>query len=194
VVFVADHGEEFFEHGSVGHANTLYQECVHVPLAIVDPMHEAPTTFTRPVETRWLFRTVLDFLGLEPPEDRADLPSLAHESLSGSGEHSVRSSTHPAQSPADEAMSPGAHVWLSSLVDERWKLIVDHNLGRSMLFDLGSDAGERDDQLEWRPEIGARLAAALRRLDSASDMAPRGPSGPGPSEEHLRRLRALGYL
>jgi arylsulfatase A-like enzyme len=194
VVFVADHGEEFLEHGSVGHANTLYQECIHVPLAIVDPMHEAPATFTRPVETRWLFRTVLDFLGLEPPEDRADLPSLTHDSLSGREEHLVRSSTHPAQSPIDEATSPGAHVWLSSLVDERWKLIVDHNLGRSMLFDLGSDAGEQDDQLERRPEIGARLSAALQRVDSALDRAPRDPSGPGPSEEHLRRLRDLGYL
>ncbi len=194
VIFVADHGEEFFEHDSVGHANTLYQECIHVPLALVDPMAEAPATFTRPVETRWLFRTMLDFLGMEPPEDRADVPALAYEGASGTGEHLVRSSTHPAQSPNDEATGTGAHVWLSCLVDERWKLIVDHNLGRSMLFDLASDVGEQDDQYGGRPEIGARLSAVLRSVDLAFDMEPGDPSGPAPSEEHLRRLRDLGYL
>jgi arylsulfatase A-like enzyme len=191
VVFVADHGEEFFEHGSFGHANTLYQECIHVPLAVADPRGEAPAISSRPVETRWLFRTVLDFLGMEPPEDRADVPSLANEPVSGTGEHLVRSSTHPAQSPTG---SPGAYVWLSCLVDERWKLIVDHNLGRSILFDLANDAGEQDDQLQSRPEIGARLSAVLQRVDSALHMAPRDPSGRAPSEEHLRRLRDLGYL
>jgi arylsulfatase A-like enzyme len=194
VVFVADHGEEFLEHGSFGHTNTLYQECIHVPLAIVDPMGKAPATFARPVETRWLFRTVLDFLGMEPPEDRAHVPSLANEPVSGTGTHLVRSSTHPAQSPTDEATRTGAHVWLSCLVDEPWKLIVDHNLGRSMLFDLASDVGEQDDQLGRRPEIGSRLSAVLRRVDSALSMEPGDPSRPAPSEEHLRRLRDLGYL
>lgn len=194
VVFVADHGEEFFEHGSFGHANTVYQECIHVPLAVVDPMGEAPAAFTRPVETRWLFRTVLDFLGMEPPEDRADMPSLATERVSGSREHLVRSSTHPAQHLTDEATGTGAYVWLSCLVDERWKLIVDHYLGRSMLFDLATDVGEQKDQLGRRAEVGARLSAVLRRVDSAVAIGASHQSVAAPSEEHLRRLRDLGYL
>ena len=34
VVLTADHGEEFGEHGSIGHTRSLYEELVHVPLII----------------------------------------------------------------------------------------------------------------------------------------------------------------
>ena len=34
VVFTADHGEEFREHGGTEHSKTLYQELVHVPLVV----------------------------------------------------------------------------------------------------------------------------------------------------------------
>ena len=37
VVFVADHGEEFLEHGSFEHGSTLFEEVLHVPLFIADP-------------------------------------------------------------------------------------------------------------------------------------------------------------
>ncbi len=32
IIFMADHGEEFLEHGSMGHSHTLYNELTHVPL------------------------------------------------------------------------------------------------------------------------------------------------------------------
>ncbi|MBI3073042.1 MAG: sulfatase [Deltaproteobacteria bacterium] len=34
VVITADHGEEFWEHGSVGHAHTVYEELVRVPFIV----------------------------------------------------------------------------------------------------------------------------------------------------------------
>jgi choline-sulfatase len=34
VILVADHGEEFLDHDKMGHAHTLYQELLHVPLVI----------------------------------------------------------------------------------------------------------------------------------------------------------------
>ena len=37
VVVVSDHGDQFYEHGSVGHGDTVYQELVHVPLMIRAP-------------------------------------------------------------------------------------------------------------------------------------------------------------
>ncbi len=39
VVFLSDHGEEFLEHGRVGHNLTLYEEVLRVPLMfyLVDP-------------------------------------------------------------------------------------------------------------------------------------------------------------
>ncbi|MBL8058070.1 MAG: sulfatase, partial [Anaerolineales bacterium] len=37
IVFTADHGEEFYEHGGWWHGTTLYQEQLHVPLLIRRP-------------------------------------------------------------------------------------------------------------------------------------------------------------
>ena len=37
VVLTADHGEEFLEHGWLGHTRFLYEGMVHVPLVVADP-------------------------------------------------------------------------------------------------------------------------------------------------------------
>src|SRR5262249_27596207 len=37
VVVMADHGEEFLEHGNLSHGNHLYEETVHIPLIMVGP-------------------------------------------------------------------------------------------------------------------------------------------------------------
>ena len=46
IAFTADHGEEFYERGWIGHANTLYQELVHVPLVIRAPGLTTPRLTT----------------------------------------------------------------------------------------------------------------------------------------------------
>ena len=37
VVVLADHGEEFLDHGAMNHGSTLYNELIHVPLLVVAP-------------------------------------------------------------------------------------------------------------------------------------------------------------
>ena len=37
VIVTADHGEEFEDHGSMGHGKTLYGEVLHVPLIVLTP-------------------------------------------------------------------------------------------------------------------------------------------------------------
>lgn len=39
LVITADHGEEFMEHGSIGHGQSLHTEVTRVPLVIFDPQH-----------------------------------------------------------------------------------------------------------------------------------------------------------
>ncbi|MCC6409154.1 MAG: sulfatase-like hydrolase/transferase, partial [Planctomycetes bacterium] len=41
IVVTADHGEEFFEHSQRGHAMTLFEEVVHVPMIVNWPGHVA---------------------------------------------------------------------------------------------------------------------------------------------------------
>jgi len=44
IVFTADHGEEFYEHGGWWHGTALYEEQIHVPLLVKLPGNEAAGT------------------------------------------------------------------------------------------------------------------------------------------------------
>ncbi len=56
----SDHGEEFFEHGVLGHGYSLYQGVIHVPLVFHGPGIPKATAVTRPVQIVDLAATVLD--------------------------------------------------------------------------------------------------------------------------------------
>lgn len=68
VVVVGDHGEGLGEHGEwFGHGDALYEEDLHVPLAMRFPGHIAPkTVVSTPVELDDIAPTVLDWLGMPP--------------------------------------------------------------------------------------------------------------------------------
>ena len=40
VIITADHGEEFLDHGGLGHGESLYQEVIHIPLIVKLPYRE----------------------------------------------------------------------------------------------------------------------------------------------------------
>ncbi len=65
----------------------------------------------------------------------------------------------------------------SALRDGNWKLLLRHEDGSRMLFDLSKDPGERNDLSESRVQEAARLERELRaRLDEAGARMP----GPDP--------------
>jgi arylsulfatase A-like enzyme len=82
VVLVADHGEEFFEHGLFGHGSNLFDETLHVPLLVAAP--PAGWSSALPfgvrddvVETEALHASVLEWLGAAFDADVVR-PSLRH--------------------------------------------------------------------------------------------------------------------
>jgi arylsulfatase A-like enzyme len=65
VIIVADHGDEFFEHGGIGHRRTLFEEVVRVPLILRLPETlPAGRRVRGPVSLTGVFATVLDQIGL----------------------------------------------------------------------------------------------------------------------------------
>ena len=81
VILVADHGEEFFEHGGIGHRRTLYEELVAVPMILRLPGKlPAGVRVSEAVSTLDVVPTVLELVGLaRSPElySRGLLPLLS---------------------------------------------------------------------------------------------------------------------
>jgi arylsulfatase A-like enzyme len=70
IVITSDHGEEFFEHGKVGHGHSLYEELVHVPLLVRLPGATAGPGIHSSAEISLvdILPTACETLGVECPE------------------------------------------------------------------------------------------------------------------------------
>ncbi len=64
VIFVSDHGEEFFEHGGLYHGNTLYDEQTRVPLVVKYPEYEQKGSVrSDPISLADVLPTVAEVMG-----------------------------------------------------------------------------------------------------------------------------------
>jgi len=188
VVLLSDHGEAFFEHGSVGHGETLFGEEIRIPLAIRFPggigRGERVDTVARQVD---LLPTILESVGAPIP------PGLPGRSLLPA----ARAPDAAGEPDASFASLDRAGRVLEAAIDGGRKLIRFRVAGRGApalgLFDLASDPSETRDlsasERVWREYLLARLDAAGREA----------PPVPAPStgsldEAQRRALEALGYL
>jgi arylsulfatase A-like enzyme len=205
VVFVADHGEEFMEHGWIGHTVHLHDELVRVPLAIRLPDIGNPVpVVAEPVETRAIFATLLQELGIA-----AVLPGSSNlagrtlydpaESLAPLMRGEVSQSRMPKEVYSevwlpDAPRGSGKRIRSSSVRTSDWKLVRDHTRGFEALYDLSADPGETTNAAKWHPEkrseLATRLESWLQRMDREGSVTPTSEL----SHQERERLRALGYL
>jgi arylsulfatase A-like enzyme len=85
VIVTSDHGDEFFEHGSIGHRSSLYAELCHVPLVVRVPgVGQKGQRVTGLARLYDLAPSLLDWCGLPPlPEAQGASLRPLMEGLSG---------------------------------------------------------------------------------------------------------------
>jgi arylsulfatase A-like enzyme len=178
VVVFSDHGEEFWDHGSVSHSHTLFQELIHVPLIFRAPAL-SPRRIPSVVPLLDIAPTLLDLLGLPIPvgfTGRSLLPLMTGVE--------TQARAFPAEQRA-----------LKAWIDPPWKLVIDEDGGEPLLFHLTDDPQERQSRTREEPERVAALQARLREAlpevgtDGVFELEP-GEKSP----ELLERLRQLGYV
>jgi len=64
IIFTADHGEEFFDHGMLSHRQ-LYNELLHVPLILKTPTLPEPAVINRLVRSIDIFPTIFNLLQIK---------------------------------------------------------------------------------------------------------------------------------
>jgi arylsulfatase A-like enzyme len=195
IVLTADHGEEFWEHGSLGHGHSMYQELLQVPRIMKLPASRQRAgenkgqgrVVATPVSTLCVTPTVLDVVGVPFSPREMSTASLA-----------------PALDGAPLDPTPIVST-AQMLFDRRETVLFDHyryivsNLdGRVELYDHATDPGEHRSIAESSPELVARGAALLAtHATEARALARRiglQSSTREVDEATLRRLRSLGYV
>ena len=177
VLFVADHGEEFQDHGGWMHRRTLYEEVLQVPLILRGPGLN-PARVTQPVSMVDLAPTLYELLNIAPPaglQGRSLVPAMRGETMT------------PATLIAElEGPKP-----VDAVRQGPWKLVIDPIDFSHELYNLDEDPGEQNDLSKDHPQHCATLLKALRTELKQAEV------GEGSkvelSESDRANLEALGY-
>jgi arylsulfatase A-like enzyme len=196
VVVTADHGEEFFGRGWLGHTRTLYEEVIHVPLVIRVPGSGGHGSAVGvPVSLVSLAPTILDYLGIDAPDAGFEGPSL-RPLIDGSGNVDlppVRSEVRFIVLGPDSPLAEKAAI-KQAVIDGRYKLIKDLRAHTYELYDLERDPGERENLASSRPELLQKMQAELDRTGGAGAAEPTVDENVTLDPKEAARLRDLGYV
>ncbi len=187
VLIVADHGEEFWDHGGMLHGHSLREELVHVPCILRDPgVLPAGTVFPHQASLLDVMPTLLDLAGVPIPEQclgRSLLPNLREAPAPWTERLAFLEGTPDSRTNLEAARLPTRKLVHDPLADT-WEA-----------FDLATDPQEksplRSPPLPLLPPLrewsGAMKAARDRQGSDAAVPLEL-------NQTHLRQLRSLGYL
>jgi arylsulfatase A-like enzyme len=149
LIVTSDHGDEFLEHGGKGHAHSLFQELIHVPIIWVDPEGvRGPRRIDDVVQLIDLAPSILQYLGLEVP--------TAAEGRSFVGR--LRGDSPEPRTAFSETKTGG---YLKAALERDTKAIHSALAGTTTVYDLRADPGERHPRAPGTLPGGSRLHAAL---------------------------------
>lgn len=163
VIFTADHGQAFKEHGVKLHGQTTYQEEIHVPFLFWGPEVDAGR-YDTPVSTVDVVPTLLDVLGLSVAEGYCgkSLADTLHEGAS------------PPSDPVYVESIPDdtRDYFATAFVDAPHKLMVNPTAEAAEVYNLEEDPGEQKDLSSKKPELRERLLDDLWEFYEARNMDP----------------------
>jgi len=208
VVYTADHGEEFLEHGRMFHGQSTYGELSNVPLILWRPgTVAAGAVVEQTVQAIDVMPTLLEMSRLALPKNIQGHSLLPLLSAPSSG--TAYAATAPGAWPAvieksatrEGGGSPPRDAETFAIIRDGWKLIhnTKHPAARAdyELYHHGKDPLDKVDLAAEQPEVVKRLASELeawRRMAEAARLPADSKSREGLGKEELERLRALGYI
>jgi arylsulfatase A-like enzyme len=171
VVFTADHGDEFGEHGAFFHRNRPYDELIHVPLVSLNLGNDEDVV-TEQRELVDVAPSVCERHGIEPSSRFQGTP-LTH--------------TDPRRVLATGSFLNGVPVRAGRW--DGWKYIQS---SEEEFYDLANDGAESNNLFESRWDDAERYRDQVtRRLEEREELS---VGGEDVDEETKERLAQLGYL
>ncbi len=213
IAFIADHGEEFIEHGKMFHGHTVYSELTNVPLMLYRPGTIPAVKIAETVRSIDLMPTLLDLSGLPKPagmQGQSLVPLIAAardrgpEATAPLAEKASGWQPRPAISEKVKTTQPFGppprETESYAIVLDGWKLI--HNripaagAPEFELYNRADDPLDANNVASQHPEIVEKLKGELDDWHKmvAEAQLPEGVSEENLSPAELQRLRSLGYI
>lgn len=186
LIVASDHGDEFMDHGGLGHGTSLEQELIRVPLLVAGgrlAAFDGPRRIDTVVRNLDIAPSILDAAGIPLPESfegRSLLRLLAGETEGV---------------PPGTAFAQIGNLW--SLVDRDWHFIWNRDFNEVTLYDNQADPRGTTDLADRHPRIVHQMRQgieALMALQASSRAASTGEDAPAVDPAILEQLEALGYL
>lgn len=203
IIFTADHGEAFDEHGIIGHQDCMYDEVLRIPLLIQYPGLDGGRRIREPVESVDLFPTILELAGL-PPENGVGeslVPLLDGRRQRRLQPYLFHSRYHYEKAYHEIAVRDRWWKLLATVKDlngkknrdERRPPVWDLNASSTQLelYHPATDPGEVNDLYDAYPDVVERLTGVLAGWQAG--MRPPDEIAPELDEAGREALRALGY-
>ncbi len=196
IMITSDHGEEFLEHGELGHGNSLYRELVHVPLLLRLPgsiRGDTPRVDDTVVGLVDVLPTTLDVLGISAEPD-TDFLGVQGESLLGwiLGTH-----PRPERPLYGTQNRHQRRIYRWRTQDSAYINHYDHKVpgepkARSELYDKSKDYDEKENLFSTHPEEARRHQKALTNFvdEQVKDRDPK----PVTTVPNIDAMKALGYI
>lgn len=197
-IVLADHGDQFGEHGGWLHDISVYESLLRVPLVVHFPKSaHAGTRVKAPVTLLDLLPTIVKLAGATPPSeiggqdllplirDPSRLPSPDQIQVVGMRDNAIHyyKKWKELRGDVNVALRRGD-----------WKAIWNAEPDTVELYDLAADPHELSDLCQQQPELAKAFREHARRW--LEDCRARSHGATGTQEldaETLRNLRALGY-
>jgi arylsulfatase A-like enzyme len=208
IIFVSDHGEQFWEHEHLLHAHTLYQEEIHVPLILKLPRGRGPVALrvSERVLGIDLMPSILDYLKIAPPPDVQGKSVLPLARGEGSREEVVFSELNFL---GRTAAFKGRYKYITTDPAAYAQGVLSHGLeghrahragALEEIFDLDKDPGETRNILPDRPDLAGIFRREVKAF-AENAVRYRAKSFKSPDANRIKldkaekeKLRALGYL
>lgn len=188
IIVVADHGEEFLDHGRWGHwESNLFDEILRVPLIVHIPGGSAGKVVAQQVRLIDLMPTILDLCGCPVPDG---VMGHSMTSLLGLGTSKYDGS----ETISEMRRDPWHRVAVRT---EAFKFIWDSKRpDQPELYDLQNDPAEKQNVSAQFPQVVSQFQATVdeHRLRVAATEPAKVSPEPKVDAEVARRLRELGYL
>jgi arylsulfatase A-like enzyme len=205
IVLTSDHGEEFKDHGSMGHKTTVYAEQLHVPLIIVYPPRiTAGQRISSQASLVDIYPTLAGLVGEEVPAQTQGTDLGVFWTDAAKPEQDRADPRHaPESGPLFAELGPLGRPWEGTppkraIRTEKYRLIWNQNRDVKELFDISVDPREQRDlyaSMRSSPKV-RRLERQLKAFIEAG--AAYKPGAPDQNKIEIDRktqeqLRALGY-